>query len=125
MNALRFGGLALGILILSQPLLLVAIDCDGRSRAAMLLGGVLAALHAVAAYACACWAAPRSTRALLWAVLGGMTARMLVLLPLAAVAIALAHLPAMPLALSLVAYFALFLTLELIALPRFFRLVTL
>jgi hypothetical protein len=124
MNALRFGGLTLGILVLSQPLLLFGAGHDGRSRAALLLGGILAALHAVAVYGCACWAAPRSTRALLWAVLGGMTVRMVVLLPLLAAAITLARLPAMPLVLSLVAYFALFLTVELIALPRIFGVVT-
>jgi hypothetical protein len=121
MKTLRFCGLALGILIVSLPLLLMTGGKDGQTRLALLLGGLLAALNGVAAYACAHWAAKRSIRALLAAVLGGMAARMLVTLALAAVAVVGGRLPAMPLALSLMAYFAIFLSLELIALPRLSR----
>jgi hypothetical protein len=124
MNVLRFCALLLGLLLVSQPPLLIAGGWDGRTRLALLLGGLLAAVNAGAAYACAHWAASRSTRALLLAVLGGMTARMLLLLSLVAVAVVGARLPAMPLACSLMAYFALFLTLELMALPRLFRAAT-
>lgn len=124
MNALRFCGLIVGLLIVSQSLLLIVGGWDGRTRLALLLGGLLAALNAAAAYACAHWAAQRSTRALLVAVLGGMTARMLLLLSLVAAAVVGARLPVMPLAFSLMAYFALFLTLELMVLPRLFRVAT-
>ncbi len=124
MNALRFSALTGGLLLLSLPLLLVAGARDARTRTALLLGGLLAALNAIAAYACAHWAAQRSTRALLVAVIGGMTVRMLVLLSLVAVTVAVGQLPVLPLALSLMAHFALFLMLELTALPRLFRVVT-
>jgi len=124
MTVLRFCALMGGLLLVSLPPLLIVGGRDGQTRVALLLGGLLAAANAGAAYACAHWAARRSTRALLVAVLGGMTARMLLLLSLVAVAVVAARLPAMPLALSLMAYFALFLTLELIALPRLFRVAT-
>jgi hypothetical protein len=123
MNALRFSGLIVGILAVTQPLLIAAAR-DRHTRAALLAGGLMAGLNAVAAYACARWAAPRSLRALLWAVLGGMTARMLLLLGLLALAITLVQLPAVPLVLSLMGYFATFLALEAMALPRLFRVAT-
>jgi hypothetical protein len=124
MNALRFSALTVGLLLVSQPPLLIAGGWNGRTRVALLLGGLLAALNAIAAYACARWAAKRSMRALFVAVLGGMTVRMLVLLAVVALAVLGARLPVMPLALSLMAYFAVFLALELVALPRLFRVAT-
>jgi|WetSurMetagenome_2_1015567.scaffolds.fasta_scaffold81704_4 hypothetical protein len=124
MNVLRFCALTVGLLLVSLAPLLLAGSWDGRTRLALLLGALLAAVNAGAGYACVHWAARRSMRALLVAVLGGMTARMLLLLSLVAVAVVAVRLPAMPLACSLMAYFALFLTLELIALPRLFRVAT-
>jgi len=124
MNVFRFCALLVGLLLVSQPPLLIAGGWDGPTRVALLLGALLAAANAGAAYACAHWSARRSTQALLVAVLGGMAARMLLLLALVAAAVLGAHLPVLPLALSLMAYFALFLTLELIALPRLFRVAT-
>ena len=76
------------------------------------------------AYALAAWSAPRPTRVLVWAVLGGMALRITLLLAAAALAIGVARLPAVAFIVSLVAYFALYLLLELIALPRLFRVVT-
>jgi hypothetical protein len=124
MSALRYCGLTVGFLIVSQLSLLASGDRDARTKAALLLGGVLATLNALAAYACARWAASRSMRALIWAVLGGMTLRMLGLLALMGAAVALARVPIVPLVVSLIAYFSLFLVLELMVLPRLFRAVT-
>lgn len=88
------------------------------SRAAMLLGAALATANTLAAFALARWAAPRSTQAFLWAVLGGMTVRMMLVGGLVAAAIVALDAPPLPLAVSLLAYFGLFLALELTLLAR-------
>lgn len=121
MSALRYAGLIVGFLLLSQLVALAGYGGDGRAKTAIVLGGLLATLNALAAYGLARWASIRSMRALIWAVLGGMTVRMLLLLTALAVAIAVARLPVYPLVFSLLAYFTLFLALELVTLPRMFR----
>jgi hypothetical protein len=87
-------------------------------RPAVLLGASLATANTLAAFALARWAAPRSTQAFLWAVLGGMTVRMALVGALVAVAIVALDAPPLPLAVSLLAYFGLFLILELTILAR-------
>ena len=64
---------ALG-LALAWPLGLRGVE--PRARWAALLGGALAALNTLAAYALVSWSIGRSTNAFLGAVLGGMVGRM-------------------------------------------------
>jgi len=99
-----------GSLALAWPLLR---GLEPGARRAAALGGALAAANSVAAYWTALWAVGRSNVAFMRAVLGGMGARMAVLLGAVVAAILWLELPRVPLALALVGYFIVFLVLEL------------
>ena len=78
----------------------------------------MAALNTLAAYGLVLWSSGRSTNAFMGAVLGGMVGRMGAML-LAVVALILAlGLPKVPLAVSLLAYFVVFLVMELSVLHK-------
>jgi len=64
------------------------------------------------------WADRRSTNVFLGAVLGGMVGRMGLMLAAVVVAVLLLGLPKVPLAVSLLAYFVVFLVLELALIQR-------
>lgn len=96
--------------------LLRSLEPAGRRAAA--LGGALAAANSIAAYFTALWAEGRSNVAFMRAVLGGMGVRMALLLGAVVAAVVWFSLPRLPLALSLVAYFTVFLVLELSVLHR-------
>jgi uncharacterized membrane protein YccF (DUF307 family) len=64
------------------------------------------------------WSANRSTNVFMGAVLGGMVGRMGLLLAAVVAAVLLLGLPKVPLALSLLSYFVLFLVFELAMLHR-------
>ena len=89
-----------------------------EARPAVLTGALLAALNTVCAYFLALWSAGRSNNAFFTAVLGGMLARMTVLLGALLVGVLLVGLPKLPLTFSLLAYFVAFLVLELAVLSR-------
>lgn len=89
-----------------------------QERWAALAGSGLAALNTVAAYALVLWSQQRSTNVFLGAVLGGMLGRMAVMLVAVVAAVLGLGLPKVPLALALLAYFVLFLVLELAILHR-------
>jgi hypothetical protein len=107
--------LLVGSLALAWPLLR---GLEPGARRAAALGGALAAANSVAAYWTALWAVGRSNVAFMRAVLGGMGARMAVLLGAVVAAILWLELPRVPLALALVGYFIVFLVLELSVLHR-------
>jgi hypothetical protein len=86
---------------------------DAAGRWAALFGALVAAANAILAYSLVLWSAGRSTRAFLGAVLGGMVGRQAAMLSAVAAGILLLGLPALPLVTSLLAFFALFLVLEL------------
>ena len=88
------------------------------ARPAVLAGALLAALNTVCAYFLARWSAGRSTSAFFTAVLGGMVARMFVLLAAVLAGVLVAGLPKVPFTVSLLAYFVAFLVLELTVLSR-------
>jgi hypothetical protein len=79
---------------------------------------VLAALNTVGAYALVLWSSRRSTNVFLGAVLGGMVGRMALLLAAVVLSVLALGLPKLPLALSLLAYFVVFLVIELAVLHR-------
>ena len=85
---------------------------------AVLTGGGLAAINTLAAYGLVLWSQPRSTRTFFAAVLGGMLGRMALLLAALVAGVLVVGLPRVPLALSLLAYFAAFLVFELTLLQR-------
>jgi hypothetical protein len=91
---------------------------DPRARWATLLGGVLAAINTLAAYALVSWSIGRSTSAFLGAVLGGMVGRMGLMLVAVVAAVLALGLPKVPLAISLLSYFVVFLVMELALLHK-------
>jgi hypothetical protein len=91
---------------------------DPRARWAAVLGGALAALNTLAAYALASWSIGRSTNAFLGAVLGGMVGRMGLMLVAVVAAVLALGLPKVPLAFSLLSYFVVFLVMELALLHK-------
>jgi hypothetical protein len=91
---------------------------EASSRAAVGVGATLAAFNTIVAFALAAWAENRPVKAFMVAVLGGMLARMAVLLAAFAGAVLWLNLPITPLALSLLGYFVLFLAFELAVLQR-------
>ena len=91
---------------------------DPAGRPAVLAGGALAALNTILAHFLVLWSAGRSTNVFLGAVLGGMVGRMALMLAAVAAGILVFGLPKVPFTLSLLAFFVLFLVLELTILHR-------
>ena len=89
-----------------------------EARPAVLTGALLAAVNTVCAYALALWSASRSNNAFFVAVLGGMLARMTVLLAAVLVGVRVVGLPKLPLTFALLGYFVAFLVLELAVISR-------
>ncbi len=116
----RYSILVLGVVLatlgLAWPLVLRRLDTPARWAVA--LGATIALLNTAAAHALALWSAGRSPNAFLRAVLGGMAARMALMLAALLAAILLLGLPRLPLALSLLSYFVFFLAMELVILHR-------
>jgi hypothetical protein len=107
--------LALG-LGLAWPLGLRGLD--PRARWAALLGGVLATVNTLTAYGLVSWSIGRSTNAFLGAVLGGMVGRMGLMLVAVVAAVLALGLPKVPLTISLLSYFVVFLVMELALLHK-------
>jgi hypothetical protein len=112
----RYAALVLAVVAVSLGALWPVLEEE--SRKAALAGALLAAANTLAAYGLVLWAAGRSTNAFLGAVLGGMVGRMGLMLAAVVAAVLLLGLPKVPLAVSLLAYFVLFLVFELIILQR-------
>ena len=91
---------------------------DPPTRWAVALGGALAVANTLAAHGLVLWSSRRSTNAFLGAVLGGMVGRMGLMLVAVVAGVLLLGLPKLPLAVSLLSYFVLFLIMELSILHR-------
>src|SRR5262249_59611571 len=91
---------------------------DGPAREAAALGALLAGLNSLAAYGLALWASPRSTVAFMRAVLGGMIVRLALVLGAVVAAVLVFDFPRVPLAVSLLATFAVLLVFALSVLHR-------
>jgi hypothetical protein len=91
---------------------------DAPTRWAVAFGGALAVANTLAAHALVLWSSRRSTNAFLGAVLGGMVGRMGLMLAAVVAGVLLLGLPKLPLAVSLLSYFVLFLVMELSILHR-------
>jgi len=114
--ALLVLGVALATFALAWPVALRRLDPSARWAA--LFGGALAVANTLAAHALVLWSARRSTNAFLRAVLGGMAGRMAILLLAVAGGILRLGLPKLPLAVSLLSLFVLFLVMEIAILHR-------
>jgi hypothetical protein len=91
---------------------------DAPTRRAVAFGGALAVVNTLAAHGLVVWSSRRSTNAFLGAVLGGMVGRMGLMLVAVVAGVLLLGLPKLPLAVSLLSYFVLFLIMELSILHR-------
>jgi hypothetical protein len=104
------------VLALTGATLAVAwalVPSDTPVLTAIAFAGALAALNTLAAHALVEWSERRSTKVFLGAVLGGTLGRMALMLAAVALGILGLGLPRLPLVVSLVGYFALFMVLEL------------
>jgi hypothetical protein len=106
-------GASLGALVL-----LFGARMDPATRNAALVGALLAGANTLLAYFLVVWSQPRSTHTFLAAVLGGMVGRMGLLLAAVVAAVLVLGLPKVPLAVSLLSYFVVFLAFELTLLHR-------
>lgn len=95
-----------------------ALPPEASVRWAVVGGAALAALNTILAYFLVVWSASRSTSAFMKAVLGGMVVRMGLMLAAVVAGVLVFGLPKVPLAISLLAFFVLFLILELTILHR-------
>lgn len=85
---------------------------------AVLLAAGLAMLNTIVAYGLVLWSSGHSTKAFMRAVLGGMVARMALMLAAVVAAIQWLDLPALPFVITLLGYFVTFQVFELAALQR-------
>lgn len=116
----RYAALVLGVVAVSQ--VVVGMLFRGRLPQAalygMVLGAALAAVNTLAAYGLVLWAQRRSTNTFMGAVLGGMVGRMGLMLAAVVAGVLVLGLPKVPLAISLLAYFVLFLVFEISVLQK-------
>jgi hypothetical protein len=87
-------------------------------RWAAMLGGGIATLNSLAAYGLVVWSAGRSNTAFFRTILGGMLVRMTAMLGVVVAAVVWLGVPRLPLTLSLLAYFVVFLAFEMAAVHR-------
>ena len=111
------------ILVLAAVATLLAaawplLPADLAGKSAVVAGGALAAFNTILAYFLVLWSSGRSTNAFLGAVLGGLVGRMALMLAAVAAGILVFELRKAPFAISLLAFFVLFLVLELSILHR-------
>ena len=116
MSFTRYAALVLGVACVSLAALWPVLEPGWRVPA--LAGAGLAVMNTVAAYGLVVWGNRRSTNVFLGAVLGGMVGRMGLMLAAVVAAVLFVGLPKVPLALSLLSYFVVFLVFELAMLQR-------
>ena len=116
---MTFGRYAVIVLAVAAVTLTALVPrIEPAARSATMVGAGLAVANTLVAYALIRWASPRSTNAFMGAVLGGMVGRMGLMLGAVLVALLGLRLPSVPLVVSLLSYFVLFLALELTVLSR-------
>jgi hypothetical protein len=114
MTLWRYALVVTTILLASLALVLPLLPSPPASaRVATLTGALLAGANTIAAYGLALWSRKRSPTVFLGAVLGGMVGRMAFLLGSVVALVLLLGMPKVPLAISLLGYFVLFLVFEL------------
>jgi hypothetical protein len=116
----RYAALVVSVVAVSQAVvgLLFRERLAPAAVYGMVLGAVLAAVNTLAAYGLVLWAQRRSTNAFMGAVLGGMVGRMGLMLAAVVAGVLVLGLPKVPLAISLLSYFVLFLVFEISVLQK-------
>jgi len=118
MSLARYASIVLTISGASLALLALLPGADPATRGAVLFGASLATFNTLLAHFLILWSSGRSTAVFLRAVLGGMIARMALMLMSTVAGILWLSLPKIPLAVSLLSYFGVFLVLELFVLQK-------
>lgn len=113
MSLLRYSTLVLAVVASTVAVVALVVPADRPARLAVAFGAALATLNTLAAHALASWSEHRSTKAFMGAVLGGMVGRLALLLGAVVAGVLGLGLPRLPLVASLLAYFTLFLVMEL------------
>ena len=116
MSLRRYSLIVVGAVALAMTALMPALAPDAWRAA--LVGALLAAANAIAAYALVVWSAGRGNTAFFRAVLGGTLGRMALVLAAVVAAIVGLGLPRLPLLAALLACFVAFLALELAVVHR-------
>lgn len=116
MTLARYATVVAAVVLVSLGALWPALE--GPARRAVAAGAGLAAANTLAAYGLAVWSAGRTTHVFMGAVLGGMVGRMALMLAAVVAGVLLLALPKVPLAVSLLSYFVVFLVFELALLHR-------
>jgi hypothetical protein len=116
----RYAGIVGAVVAVTLAALVLGLG--GRLAAAdvtaVLIGSGIAAANSVAAYWLVVWSAGRSNVWFFRAILGGMLARMTVMLAAVVAGILIVGLPHLPLVFSLLAYFVALLVFELAVVSR-------
>jgi hypothetical protein len=110
---LRYSVLVLAVAVATIVPLALLVPAGAPARAAVGFGAALAALNTLAAHALLRWSEGRSTKAFMGAILGGMVGRMALMLLAVVAGVLWLGLPRLPLVIALLAYFVLFLAIEL------------
>jgi hypothetical protein len=120
LSLLRYSILVTGVAAVTFALAWAVVlrRAEAPVRGAAAFGAALAVANTVLAHALVLWSARRSTNVFLGAVLGGMVGRMALMLGAVVAGVLLLGLPRLPLAVSLLSYFVLFLVMELSILHR-------
>ena len=113
MTLLRYSIFVLLVVTATLAAFVLLAPADAPARVAIFFGAALATLNTLAAHGLVSWSRQRSTQAFFAAVLGGMVGRMAFMLGAVVLAVLVLGLPRLPLIVSLLAYFTLFLGLEL------------
>lgn len=113
MSLFRYSILVLAVAGASLLAAALVIPAGTPVLTAVAFGAALATLNTLAAHALARWSDRRSTKLFLGAVLGGMVGRMALMLAAVLVGVLVLGLPRLPLVVSLLGYFVVFLIMEL------------
>jgi hypothetical protein len=109
---LRYSTLVLLVVTGTLAAFVLLAPADAPARVAIFFGAALATLNTLAAHGLVSWSEQRSTQAFFAAVLGGMLGRMAFMLGAVVLGVLVLDLPRLPLVVSLLGYYTLFLGLE-------------
>jgi branched-subunit amino acid ABC-type transport system permease component len=112
-SLLRYSILVLAVTAATFAAVALVVPAEAPVRTAVAFGAALATLNTLVAHALVEWSERRSTKAFLGAVLGGMVGRMALMLAAVVAGVLGLGLPRLPLVVSLLGYFVLFMAIEL------------
>ncbi len=113
MSLRRYSILVLSVATTTFATAWALVPSEAPVRMAMAFGAALATLNTLAAHALVSWSERRSTTAFLGVVFGGMLGRLALMSAAVLMGVLVLGLPRLPLVVSLLGYFVIFLILEL------------